>query len=80
IDPESTLDFSGYEHYMAIPNLCVFKDSGLPFTRLADLSQTAVVLADQPRPEDVSAYLNLLGRIYESTGYPATGVSEMHPA
>ncbi|EPN59791.1 cellulose synthase regulator protein, partial [Pseudomonas syringae pv. actinidiae ICMP 19096] len=42
IDPESTLDFSGYDHFMAMPNLGVFKDSGFPFTRLADLSQTAV--------------------------------------
>ncbi|KTC05611.1 cellulose biosynthesis cyclic di-GMP-binding regulatory protein BcsB [Pseudomonas syringae] len=80
IDPESTLDFSGYEHFMAMPNLGVFKDSGFPFTRLADLSQTAVVLADQPSTEDVSAYLNVLGRFGESTGYPATGVTVMQAA
>lgn len=80
IDPESTLDFSGYDHFMAMPNLGVFKDSGFPFTRLADLSQTAVVLADQPSAEDVSAYLSVLGRFGESTGYPATGVSVIHAA
>ncbi|PHN43884.1 cellulose biosynthesis cyclic di-GMP-binding regulatory protein BcsB [Pseudomonas amygdali] len=80
IDPESTLDFSGYDHFMAMPNLGVFKDSGFPFTRLADLSQTAVVLADQPSIEDVSAYLSVLGRFGESTGYPATGVSVIHAA
>ncbi|MDU8621358.1 cellulose biosynthesis cyclic di-GMP-binding regulatory protein BcsB [Pseudomonas syringae] len=80
IDPESTLDFSGYDHFMAMPNLGVFKDSGFPFTRLADLSQTSVVLADQPSTEDVSAYLSVLGRFGESTGYPATGVSVIHAA
>ncbi|RMM43181.1 Cyclic di-GMP binding protein [Pseudomonas syringae pv. aptata] len=80
IDPESTLDFSGYDHFMAMPNLGVFKDSGFPFTRLADLSQTAVVLADQPSTEDVSAYLSVLGRFGESTAYPATGVSVIHAA
>ncbi|RMS80836.1 cellulose biosynthesis cyclic di-GMP-binding regulatory protein BcsB [Pseudomonas savastanoi] len=80
IDPESTLDFSGYDHFMAMPNLGVFKDSGFPFTRLADLSQTAVVLADQPSTEDVGAYLSVLGRFGESTGYPATGVSVIHAA
>ncbi|ALE00866.1 cellulose biosynthesis cyclic di-GMP-binding regulatory protein BcsB [Pseudomonas syringae] len=80
IDPESMLDFSGYDHFMAMPNLGVFKDSGFPFTRLADLSQTAVVLADQPSTEDVSAYLSVLGRFGESTGYPATGVSVIHAA
>ncbi|PBP98151.1 cellulose biosynthesis cyclic di-GMP-binding regulatory protein BcsB [Pseudomonas congelans] len=80
IDPESTLDFSGYDHFMAMPNLGVFKDSGFPFTRLADLSQTAVVLADQPSAEDISAYLSVLGRFGESTGYPATGVSVIKAA
>ncbi|WP_024644863.1 cellulose biosynthesis cyclic di-GMP-binding regulatory protein BcsB [Pseudomonas syringae] len=80
IDPESTLDLSGYDHFMAMPNLGVFKDSGFPFTRMADLSQTAVVLADQPSAADISAYLNVLGRFGESTGYPATGVSVIQAA
>lgn len=75
IDPESTLDLSGYDHFMAMPNLGVFKDSGFPFTRMADLSQTAVVLPDSATAEDISAYLSVLGRFGESTGYPATGVS-----
>lgn len=75
IDPESTLDFSGYDHFMAMPNLGVFKDSGFPFTRMADLSQTAVVLPDNAAASEVTAYLSLLGRFGESTGYPATGVS-----
>ncbi|MDR3452356.1 MAG: cellulose biosynthesis cyclic di-GMP-binding regulatory protein BcsB, partial [Rhodoferax sp.] len=46
IDPDSTLDLTGYNHYIALPNLGVFNDSGFPFTRLADLSQSAVVLPD----------------------------------
>ena len=46
IDPDSTLDLSGYDHFMAMPNLGVFKDSGFPFTRLADLSETVLVLPD----------------------------------
>ncbi len=75
IDPESTLDLSGYNHFMAMPNLGVFKDSGFPFTRLADLSQTAVVMPDTVTGEDISAYLSVLGRFGASTGYPATGVS-----
>ncbi|WP_109513462.1 cellulose biosynthesis cyclic di-GMP-binding regulatory protein BcsB [Pseudomonas ovata] len=80
IDPESTLDLSGYDHFMAMPNLGVFKDSGFPFTRLADLSQTAVVLPDSATGEDISAYLSVLGRFGESTGYPATGVSVIQAA
>jgi hypothetical protein len=80
IDPESTLDFSGYDHFMAMPNLGVFKDSGFPFTRMADLSQTAVVLPDNASADEVSAYLSVLGRFGESTGYPATGVSVIQAA
>ncbi|MDR0280914.1 MAG: cellulose biosynthesis cyclic di-GMP-binding regulatory protein BcsB [Paucimonas sp.] len=75
IDPDSTLDLSGYQHYMAMPNLGVFKDSGFPFTRLADLSQTAVILPDGAGAADWNAYLTVLGRFGESTGYPATAVT-----
>ncbi|MEG5266850.1 cellulose biosynthesis cyclic di-GMP-binding regulatory protein BcsB [Pseudomonas sp. JDS28PS106] len=75
IDPESTVDLRDYEHFIAMPNLGVFKDSGFPFTRMADLSQTAVVMPTRVSASEASAYLNVLGRFGESTGYPATGVS-----
>ena len=75
IDPLSTLDISGYSHHMAMPNLAAYGSSGYPFTRLADLSQTAVVLPDLPQAPELSAYLNLLGRLSESTGYPGTAVT-----
>jgi hypothetical protein len=75
IDPESTLDLTAYDHFMAMPNLGVFKDAGFPFTRMADLSETAVVLPDNASTGDLSAYLAILGRFGKSTGYPATGVT-----
>jgi hypothetical protein len=75
IDPASTLDLTGYDHFIAMPNLGVFKDAGFPFTRLADLSETAVVLPDNAGMGDLSAYLTILGRFGSSTGYPATGVT-----
>lgn len=75
IDPDSTLDFSSYPHFMLLPDLAAFGNSGFPFTRLADLSQTAVVLADSPAAEDVSIYLTLMGRFGVSTGYPTTHVT-----
>lgn len=75
IDPESTLDISGYSHSLAMPNLAAYGGSGYPFTRLADLSQTAVVLPDAPHPDELSTYLNLLGRLGESTGYPGTAIT-----
>lgn len=75
IDPDSTIDVTGLPHFIALPDLAVFGNSGFPFTRLADLSETAVILPDKPGAEDYSTYLTLMGRMGESTGYPATGVA-----
>lgn len=75
IDPDSTIDLTGLHHFIALPDLAVFGNSGFPFTRLADLSETAVILPDAPAAEDYSAYLTLMGRMGESTGYPAIGVA-----
>ena len=60
--------------------LAAFGRIGFPFTRLADLSQTAVVLPDQPKVQELSAYLDLLGRLGESTGYPGTGIEVVRSA
>jgi cellulose synthase operon protein B len=75
IDQDSTIDVSSFPHYMALPDLAAFANSGFPFTRMADLSQTAVVLPDNPTPGDYSLYLLAMGRMGESTGYPVTGVT-----
>lgn len=75
IDPDSTIDFSQYPHFMPLPNLEAFGKSGFPYTRLADLSQTAVALNAKPSIEDVSTYLTLMGRFGESTGYPGTHIT-----
>jgi hypothetical protein len=75
IEPDSTLDLSGYEHFIAMPNLGVFQSSGFPFTRLADLSETAVVMPDAAGVAEYSAYLTVLGRFGESTGHPATALT-----
>jgi hypothetical protein len=75
IDPDSTIDISHLPHFIAMPDLDTFDKAGFPFTRMADLSQTTVVLPDQPSVSDYSAYLTLLGRLGASTGYPATGVT-----
>jgi hypothetical protein len=75
IEPDSTLDLSGYEHFIAMPNLGVFQSSGFPFTRMADLADTAVVIPAGASAEEISLLLDLLGRFGESTGLPASGVS-----
>ncbi|MGI4982359.1 MAG: cellulose biosynthesis cyclic di-GMP-binding regulatory protein BcsB [Janthinobacterium lividum] len=75
IDPNSTLDLSSFPHYIAMPDLAAFGNSGFPFTRMADLSETAVVLPDSPGANDYGTYLAALGVLGASTGYPALGVT-----
>ena len=71
IDAESTLDFSNFPHYVALPNLAYFANIGFPFTRMADLSETAVVLPKIPNAQEIGSYLTLMGKMGEATAYPA---------
>lgn len=75
IDPRSTIDISQLPRYTAMPDLRAFADAGFPFTRLADLSGTAVVLPEQPAADDYSAYLTLMASMGQATGYPVLGVT-----
>ena len=75
IDPNSTIDLSSFPHYMALPDLAAFANSGFPFTRMADLSETAVVLPNDADSSDYSLYLLEMGRMGASTGFPVTGVT-----
>ncbi|WP_420224956.1 cellulose biosynthesis cyclic di-GMP-binding regulatory protein BcsB [Pigmentiphaga litoralis] len=75
IAEDSTIDLTGSPHFIAMPDLNAFRNSGFPFTRLADLSQTGVVLAGNAGQPEIGAYLTLLGRMGASTGYPATDVT-----
>ena len=70
IDPDSTIDLSKTERFTSLPNLAFFVNSGYPYTRMADLSDTAVVLPDQLTAQDIEAYLDLMGMMGDSTGYP----------
>jgi hypothetical protein len=79
IDADSTLDFTGFSHYAEMPNLNFFATSGFPFTKFADLSQTVVVMPDHPSIYDIETMLSLLGRMGESTGYPATQFKVANP-
>ncbi|WDJ05524.1 cellulose biosynthesis cyclic di-GMP-binding regulatory protein BcsB [Xanthomonas campestris pv. incanae] len=79
IDADSTIDLSGFHHYMAMPNLAAFANAGYPFTRLADLSESAIVLPNNPGDQDLSNVLTLLGRFGASTGYPALDAQIIAP-
>jgi cellulose synthase operon protein B len=71
IDAESTLDFSVFPKYAALPNLAFFSQLGFPFTRYADLAETAVVISERPSADEISVYLSVLGRMGEATGLPS---------
>ncbi|CAG2155698.1 cellulose biosynthesis cyclic di-GMP-binding regulatory protein BcsB [Cupriavidus numazuensis] len=75
IDPDSSIDFSRFSHYTGLPNLAFFANSGYPFTRLADLADTAVVMPDAPTALDQEALLTLLGHMGKWTGLPSLRVA-----
>lgn len=79
IDPDSTIDFSGFPHYAELPHLGYFSTAGYPFTKYADLQETTIVMPQVPTARDIEVMLTLLGRMGESTGYPATRVAVAGP-
>ncbi|WP_342754598.1 cellulose biosynthesis cyclic di-GMP-binding regulatory protein BcsB [Pantoea sp. MBD-2R] len=74
IEDNSTIDFSGYRHFIEMPSLRAFANAGFPFSRNADLAQTLVLVNDRPEADKVSALLNTLGNISAQTGFPALKV------
>lgn len=71
IDSTSTIDFSNYYHYKKLPDLSAYINSGFPFSRFADLSESLVLIDKDPEPKEVTTLLNALGNIGSQTGYPA---------
>jgi hypothetical protein len=71
IDPDSTVDVSSFPHYTAMPNLALFANAGFPFTRYADLAETAVVLPDAADRAALEELFFLLGRLGRHTGAAA---------
>ena len=74
VDPDSTIDFSGFAHYAILPNLAFFANSGFPYTTLADLADTAMVIPDHPSPADIQTMLTVLGYMGKWTGVPSLRV------
>lgn len=75
IGDDSTIDFSKYYHFMAMPDLRAFANAGFPFSRMADLSETLVVLPAQPTPGQLTTLLDSMGGIGAQTGLPAVNVT-----
>jgi cellulose synthase (UDP-forming) len=71
----SYLDIKDIPHWAVLPNLEIFANAGYPFTRRADLSDTAVVLPDQPTVEEIEMFITFMGHFGAQTGYPVFNVS-----
>ncbi|MBL8212404.1 MAG: UDP-forming cellulose synthase catalytic subunit [Bryobacterales bacterium] len=72
--PTSALDLTDVSTFTALPRLDLFAKAGFPFTRRADLRETAVVLASNATPEQTGLYLDLMGFLGAQTGHPAVAV------
>lgn len=75
IDPDSEIDFSDFPHYAVMPNLGFFANAGFPFTKYADLSQTAIVVDSFTDTAILSTLFDNLALFGASTGYPALSYS-----
>jgi cellulose synthase (UDP-forming) len=71
---DSYLDLTGIPHWATLPDLELFANAGYPFTRMADLADTAVVLPDAPTNDEVEMFLTMMGHFGAQTGYPALNV------
>ncbi|MFH0407178.1 cellulose biosynthesis cyclic di-GMP-binding regulatory protein BcsB, partial [Klebsiella quasipneumoniae] len=71
IGDDSTIDFSKYYHFIALPDLRVFANAGFPYSRMADLADTLVVVPKAPTQGQVATLLQALGGIGSQTGLAA---------
>ncbi len=74
IDPDSTVDISRAFRFARMPNVGLFASAGFPFTRLADLSETAAIMPDKPNVVEEGAFLDTIGTLANIVGLPSTGL------
>ncbi|MGO9337530.1 MAG: UDP-forming cellulose synthase catalytic subunit [Terracidiphilus sp.] len=72
---DTYLDLRGYPHYAPLPNLESFANAGFPFTRIADLGETTVVLPPTPTEQEIEAFVTLMGHFSRQTGFPTLRVT-----
>jgi cellulose synthase (UDP-forming) len=71
---ETFLDLRGYPHYAPMPNLELFANAGFPFTRLADLGETTIILPAAPTEQEIEAFVTMMGHFSRQSGFPALRV------
>ncbi|WP_318390170.1 cellulose biosynthesis cyclic di-GMP-binding regulatory protein BcsB [Enterobacter sp.] len=68
IDDDSWIDLSHTRHFALLPNLSYFVGASFPFTRLADYSQTTLLLPEKPTETQIATMLDMAARSGNSTG------------
>ncbi len=76
---DSFIDLRDYPHWAPMPNLELFSNAGFPFTRVADLSETTVVLPPTPTEQEIETFVTLMGHFSRQTGFPALRVTVAGP-
>ncbi len=66
--PDSTLGLAALEPGANSPDVRLFIDDGFPFTRAADLRETAIVLPAAPSAAELSSLLSVLAHFAQVTG------------
>lgn len=74
IDPDSFIDLSKTHHFTVLPNLSYFVGASFPFSRLADFSQTVLLLPAKPEANEIAALLAMAARAGNATGIPLNHV------
>lgn len=74
IDADTEIDFTNVAHFTAMPNLALLASAGFPFTRMADLGESLLLLPERPQAAEIEAALDFLGAAGAATGYPVTRV------
>ncbi|TQI79697.1 cellulose synthase subunit [Serratia fonticola] len=74
IGPDSYLDLSQTYHFTELPNLSYFVGASFPFSKLADFSQTVLLMAEKPTLNEIRTLLNLTARSGAATGSAVSNV------
>jgi cellulose synthase (UDP-forming) len=77
--PGSFIDLRGVPRFVQLPRLDLFAQAGFPFTRIADMSETAAILPAHPGADQLSMFLDMMGRFGGETGSPGTRITVLEP-
>ncbi|WP_086981119.1 cellulose biosynthesis cyclic di-GMP-binding regulatory protein BcsB [Vibrio aphrogenes] len=70
IKEDSWIDFSKTRHFTLLPNLSYFAGSSFPFSRMADYSETTILLPSKPANAHIATLLDMAARSGNDTGTP----------